>query len=85
MSASGVDMRAFVRTRVPLPDEQYARKRVRDALRGRVSDSRIAQAEARAERLVLAGGVALPRCIERAIAWALCATDPTPNPPPFAA
>lgn len=23
--------------------------------------------------------------IERAIAWALCATDPTPNPPPFAA
>ena len=81
MSASVVDMRAFTRTRAPLTDEQFARKQVREQLHGRCDPSRIAIAEARAERLVRAGGTSLPSCVSRAVVWALNATDDTPTPP----
>jgi len=71
------DVRHRYQTRAK-SDEQHARSRVRDYLRGRCTPHRIAQAEARAERLVIAG-LAISRAIERATAWALSATDSPPE------
>jgi hypothetical protein len=59
-------------------------KQIRQRIAGRVSDTRLHQAIARAERLV-ASGMAQHRAIERVVSWALCA-DPDPFPPkPLAA
>lgn len=52
------------------------REDVRNALPG-FDPMRVSQAQARAERN-LRNGVPIGICIDRAIAWARCATDPTP-------
>lgn len=67
--------------RRPKSEAETACATIRTRLRGRVSESRIAQACARAERLI-AADLRPQRAIERVVAWALHADDP---PPPQAA
>lgn len=61
------------------PAHEVARARVLKRLKGSVTGERLAQAQARAERLVLAGAP-IDNAVNRAIVWALYATDPN-NPP----
>ena len=66
------------------PDyEKIAVEDVRNALRN-VPEHRIVIAQSRALRS-LDRGIPLGKAIERAIAWARCATDPSDPTPPMAA
>lgn len=87
MNASVVSLSDFAARvmRRPLSDEQMVRKRVRKALTGRCGASLIAQAEARAERLVRANAISHDRIVERIVAWATSVTGPNEPPPPLAA
>jgi hypothetical protein len=60
--------------------EQQAASRVRDYLRGRVGPTRLAEAEARAERRVRSGNTTA-EAISFAVRWALSSTDFDPLPP----
>lgn len=60
--------------------EQIAHDRVLYVLRGRVSNERLAQAQARAGRLVRIGE-SMDTAVSRATCWALSATDPFPPRP----
>lgn len=85
MTASVVSLSDYAArfVRRPLSDEQMVQRRVRDALKGKVHPRRLAQAEARAARLV-AANLTQARILERVIPWALSADDPN-DTPPFAA
>jgi hypothetical protein len=61
-------------------NEQRVRSAIRNHLRGRCGPSRIAQAEARAERRVKAGNT-IADAVGYAIRWALNASDCDPLPP----
>lgn len=85
MSATVISMSNFCGRllRRPKSETELACERIRRELRGQCTEQRIAQAEARAARLI-AANLAPDRAVRRAIAWATCATDPT-DPPPLAA
>lgn len=63
-----------------LTDQQRAAQAVRTHLKGRCGPSRIAQAEARAERRVTAGNT-VADAVGYSVRWALSATDFDPLPP----
>jgi len=65
-------------------DEQRLREAILRDLKGKVCGMRLAQAQCRAVRN-LQNGVSIGLARHRAVAWALCATDPTEPTPPSAA
>ncbi len=81
MAASVTDIFSRINTK---PDyRQIAVADVRNALRN-VPEHRVVIAQSRALRS-LDRGIPLGKAIERAIAWARCATDPSDPTPPAAA
>lgn len=87
MSATIVSLSDYAArfVRRPESEEQIVARRVREQLHGKgLTASRIAQAEARAERAIKTAGVSLDRAVRRAVAWATDADDHN-NPPPRAA
>jgi hypothetical protein len=69
-----------------IADIEIARSQVRASIAQKCSSERVAFAQAKAERSVRAG-LDVKRAVRRAVAWALCATDPNPPnaPAPIAA
>jgi hypothetical protein len=65
----------------PSPEEVVvaAHKQVCKRIKGRCSVARIAQAQARAERLI-AMGLPTDQAVHRAVAWAVYAADAWPMP-----
>lgn len=80
---SAVILNLFGRITAQPTPAQIIREDVKAALVG-FSATRIAQAQARAERH-LRNGYPIDTCIDRAVKWARCATDPSDPTPPRAA
>ena len=83
MNAVVFDLLAARRER-GISDEQRLREAILRDLKGKVCGMRLAQAQCRAVRN-LQNGVSIGLARHRAVAWALCATDPTEPTPPNAA
>lgn len=78
MSAFVIDMHAFAARRAAKSDQQVARDRVAERLAGKCSGDRIHMARERAANAITSRNVSIERAVKCAIAWAMCATDPTP-------
>jgi hypothetical protein len=70
----------YANRRAPETDEGFVRRRVCEMLKGRVTNMRLAQAQARAERLVAGRVTTRTNAIQRTVAWAVSADQS--NPPP---
>jgi hypothetical protein len=78
MTATVTDISALCRRllRRPVSDVEFARQHIRNELKDECLPVRVAQAQARAERLILAS-VDPDKAIKRAIVWARSAIDST--------
>lgn len=81
MSASITDI--FTRMSAPPDRKRIVVEDVRNALRN-IPEHRVIIAQSRALRS-LDRGIPLGKAIERAVAWARCAIDPSDPTPPMAA